>query len=202
METSNDSLTGAENLVTEGAPIDLERLFKLRVAVGRIGEMDRAKWWNTQGQLGPLGAAAIRRGFPRTHCFAQASSVFAVASHRCAEVFNPPGSITLWRLPIEVEDAFDARWEHWLDSASEWSDFFGRVAGIEVADLRQALQNLDLIDDHDLNALAGLKIAAEGRAVPIPAPFRGNDADITLLALGFSLGQMGAVSVPYTEAAS
>jgi hypothetical protein len=188
--------------VTHGSPVDLERLLKLRIVVGRVGEMDRAKWWNTQGQLGPLGAAAIRRGFPRTHYFAQASSVFAVARHRCAEVFDPPGSITLWRLPIEVEDAFDARWGHWLDSAADWSDFFGRVAGIEGADLGQALQNLDLIDDHDLNALPGLKIAAEGRAVPIPGPFRGNDLDVTLLALGFSLGQTGALSVPYAEAAA
>lgn len=185
-----------------GTTVDLERLLKLRVVVGRIGEMDRAKWWNTQGQLGPLGSAALRRGFPRTHYFAQARSVFAVASHRCAEVFDPPGSITLWRLPIEVEDAFDARWEYWLDSASEWSDFFGLVAGIEGADLGQALQSLALIDDHDLSALAGLKIAAGGRAVPIQAPFSGSDADITLLALGFSLGQKGALSVPYSEAAA
>ena len=83
--------------------LDLGFLFKLRLVVARFGEMDLAKWWNTKGQLGPLGAAALRRGFPRTHHFAQARSVFAVAAHRCAEVFDPPGCVTLWRLPEEIE---------------------------------------------------------------------------------------------------
>jgi hypothetical protein len=78
--------------------IDLDRLLKLRLVVARFGEMDLAKWWNTKGQLGRLGAAALRRGFPRTHHFAQARSVFAVAAHRCTEVFDPSGGVTLWRL--------------------------------------------------------------------------------------------------------
>ena len=114
-------------MVTQGLA-DLERLLKLRVVVARIGEMDRAQWWNTRGQLGPLGAIALRRGLPRTHYFAQARSVFAVAAHRCAEVFDPPGSVTLWRLPSDIEEAFEARWEHWLDAASDWSPFFGLVS--------------------------------------------------------------------------
>ncbi|MGE4057006.1 MAG: BrxE family protein [Vicinamibacterales bacterium] len=50
----------------------------MRLTVARFGEMNLAKWWNTKGQLGPLGTAALRRGFPRTHRFAQARSVFAV----------------------------------------------------------------------------------------------------------------------------
>ena len=102
-----------------GPTIDLDRLLKLRLVVARFGEMDHAKWWNTKGQLGRLGAAALRRGFPRTHRFAQARSVFAVAAHRCAEVFEPPGCVTLWRFPEVIEEAFDARWEHWLDNAAE-----------------------------------------------------------------------------------
>ena len=68
--------------------LDLDLLLKLRVLVARFGEMDLAKWWNTKGQLGKVGALALRRGFPRTHRFAQARSVFAVAAHRCAEVFD------------------------------------------------------------------------------------------------------------------
>lgn len=78
---------------------DLDRLLKLRLVVARFGEMDGARWWNTKGQLGRFGAAALRRGFPRTHRFAQARAVFAVAAHRCAEVFDPPGGVTLWRMP-------------------------------------------------------------------------------------------------------
>ena len=46
------------------AGIDFDRLLKLRLVVARFGEMDIAKWWNTRGQLGRLGAAATRRGFP------------------------------------------------------------------------------------------------------------------------------------------
>ena len=45
-----------QSSVMPETPVDLERLLKLRLVVGRIGEMDRARWWNTQGQLGPYGA--------------------------------------------------------------------------------------------------------------------------------------------------
>src|SRR5690349_19878580 len=123
--------------------IDLDRLLKLRLVVARFGEMDIARWWNTGGQLGRLGAAALARGFPRTHRFAQARSVFAVAAHRCAEVFDPPGCVTLWRLPESIEEAFDARWEHWLDHASDWERFFASLTRIESRDLTEALASRD-----------------------------------------------------------
>jgi hypothetical protein len=99
--------------------LNLDRLLKLRLIVARFGEMDLARWWNTRGQLGRVGTAAIRRGFPRTHYFAQARSVFAVAAYRCQEIFDPPNSVTLWRLPETIEEEFEARWEHWLDHANE-----------------------------------------------------------------------------------
>jgi hypothetical protein len=35
------------------------RLQRLLLVVARVGEMDLAKWWNTRGQLGGLGSAAI-----------------------------------------------------------------------------------------------------------------------------------------------
>src|SRR5687768_673022 len=130
--------------------IDLERLFKLRLTVARFGEMDVAKWWNTRGQLGPLGAAALRRGFPRTYRFAQARSVFAVAAHRCAEVFDPPNTVTLWRLPESIEETFDARWEHWLDHASDWEAFFVSLERIESNDLTEGLATRGLIGDGDV----------------------------------------------------
>src|SRR3954447_23761750 len=114
--------------------IDLDLLLKLRLVVARFGEMDIAKWWKTRGQLGRLGAVALRRGFPRTHHFAQARSVFAVAAHRCAEVFDPPQSVTLWRLPEALEEEFDANWEYWLDAANDWAPFFERVEPIQGTD--------------------------------------------------------------------
>jgi hypothetical protein len=39
--------------------LNFDRLQRLRLAVARVGEMDLAEWWNTRGQLGGLGAAAI-----------------------------------------------------------------------------------------------------------------------------------------------
>src|SRR5687767_13552002 len=110
--------------MTAATTIDLDRLLKLRVVVARFGEMDLAKWWNTGGQLGRHGATVLRRGFPRTHFFAQARSVFAVAAHRCTEIFDLPRAVTLWRLPEAIEEEFDERWEQWLDKADDWTVFF------------------------------------------------------------------------------
>ena len=68
--------------------LDLEWLLKIRTVVARIGEMDLAKWWNSNGQLGPQGASVLRRGLPRTHYFAQTRSVCMVAAARCARRFS------------------------------------------------------------------------------------------------------------------
>jgi hypothetical protein len=149
--------------------IDLDRLLKLRLVVARFGEMDLAKWWNTKGQLGRLGAAALRRGFPRTHHFAQARSVFAVAAHRCAEVFDPPGCVTLWRLPENIEEEFDARWEHWLENASDWAPIFQRLEDLQNSDLVEALGSFEIVSDPDIERFVKLRRSAEGRAVPLPA---------------------------------
>lgn len=181
--------------------IDLERLFKLRVVVARMGEMDLAKWWNTKGQLGRLGALALRRGFPRTHRFAQARSVFAVAAQRCAEVFDPPACVTLWRLPEATEEEFDARWEHWLDHSDDWTPFFEKVESLSGTDLKAALERLELVLPGDLEASTKLRRSAEGRAVPLPGLFSGSDADVTLLALGFARSEVGELSVPYARRA-
>jgi len=182
---------------TTETAIDLERLFKLRVAVARAGEMDLARWWNTRGQLGPLGRSALRRGLPRTHRFAQARSVFAVASHRCRELFDPPMCVTLWSLPASVEEELDSRFEAWLDDAAAWEPFFASIEHLRADDLRGALRALDLVTDGDLERTSRLRRSAEGRAVAIPGVFSGSDADITELALGFALGEVGSPAVPY-----
>jgi hypothetical protein len=182
-----------------GHTIDLNRLLKLRLVVARFGEMDMAKWWNTNGQLGRLGATALRRGFPRTHHFAQARSVFAVAAHRCSEVFEPPGCVTLWRLPEAIEEEFDARWEHWLDHAVEWQPFFHKLEGLQGTDLVAALRGFGVISDADAEGLARLRRSAEGRAVPLPGVFSPIETDVTLLALGFARAEVGALAVPYAR---
>lgn len=186
---------------TPANTVDLDLLLKLRLVVARFGEMDLAKWWNTKGQLGRLGALALRRGLPRTHRFAQARSVFAVAAHRCHEVFDPPGCVTLWHLEGVLEEAFDARWEHWLDHASDWEPFFERLDNLSGQDLGQILRSFDLLGDHDITASTKLRRSAEGRAVPLPGVFSGTNADVALLALGFARGEPGNLAVPYARKA-
>jgi hypothetical protein len=177
--------------------LDLERLLRVRLVVARFGEMDLARWWNTKGQLGGVGAVALRRGFPRTHRFAQARSVFAVAAHRCTEVFIPPGCVTLWHLPEPIEEEFDVRWEHWLDSAADWMPFFDSIEEIKGVDLASILSSLGLVTERDLEACSKLRRSAEGRAVPLSGLFLATDADVALLALGFTRGELGALAVPY-----
>jgi hypothetical protein len=142
--------------------IDFDRLLKLRLVVARVGEMDLAKWWNTRGQLSRLGTAAIRRGFPRTHYFAQARSVFAVAAFRCREIFDPPHSITLWQLPEAVEEEFESHWERWLDQADEWKPFFMELETLKTG-LKTALQSFNLVSDDDSELFSRLRRSAEGR---------------------------------------
>jgi hypothetical protein len=179
--------------------IDLDRLLKLRVAVARVGEGELAGWWNSKGQLGRMGARALARGFPRTHHFAQARSVFAVAADRCAEVFEPPGSVTLWRLDASTEEAFDARWERWLDNAADWSPFFEAVAGLTGTDVIASLRALALVDDADVERFGKLRRSANG--VALPGLYATTDADVALLALGFGRGQPGDLAVPYARRA-
>lgn len=177
--------------------MDLDLLLKLRVIVARFGEMDRARWWNTKGQLGPHGASALRRGFPGTHYFAQARSVFAVAAHRCAEHYPAPGAITFWNLGEEIEETFDMRWEHWLDHAEEWSDFFAQIADLSGEDLSVALKSHGPVSESALQAVKRLRRSASGRAVQLPGAFGATDDDVALLALGFACGEPGALAVPY-----
>jgi hypothetical protein len=185
--------TWRKRLLTEITPDDL------RVVVARVGEMDLAKWWNTRGQLSRLGTAAVRRGFPRTHYFAQARSVFAVAAHRCREVFDPPQSATLWHFPEAVEEEFEAHWERWLDEADEWKPFFTELESLKEPELKSAIQSFNLVTDYESELFSRLRRSAEGRAVPLPLPFTGSDQDVALLALGFARGEPTALAVPYAR---
>ena len=158
--------------------------------------MDRSKLWNTQGQLSALGSSVLQRGFPRTHHFAQARSVFAVASHRCREVYDPPHSVTLWNLPAGIEDEFELRWEQWLDDAESWAPFFKELEDCSD-DLAAELQRLELVTDDHIERAKNLRRSAELRAVHVPGTFEGTDDDITMLALAFSRGEVESLAVPY-----
>ncbi len=134
--------------------IDFERLLKLRLAVARYGEMDLAGWWNTKGILGHHGALALKRGFPATHSFTQARIAFAVARSCCHELFDPPGCMTLWSIPAEVEHRFEEHWQGWLDQGERWSPFFEALTtGLGRQDLLAELTDLGLINQHHLEAV-------------------------------------------------
>lgn len=179
--------------------IDLVWLMKLRVAVARCGEMDLGKWWNTDGQLGGYGSKALARGFPRTHHFAQARSVFAVAGHRCSQVFNAPRSVTLWHLSDSTEEAFEATWENWLDEADGWRPFFEGIAEIRTPSVDKVLGDLGLVTDDEVAAAAKLKTSAEGKAVALAGPFADRRRLAALLALGFAKSGVGRLVVPYAR---
>jgi hypothetical protein len=179
--------------------LNLDWLLKVRLAVGRYGEMDCACWWNTEGQLGPRGAAVLRRGFPRTHHFAQARAVFAVAANRCAEIFDLPGAATLWRLDEQTEDAFDAQWESWLDAAADWRIFFEGISELKPTGLTSVLTELRLIDAADIAAAQTLKVDENGRAVALPTPFDGGRNGVALLALGFDKSEVRRLVVPFAK---
>jgi len=180
-------------------PVDFERLLKLRLVVARHGEMDAARWWNTQGMLGRRGAVVMKRGFPSTHYFTQARIVFEVAESRCHELFDPPGCMTLWSLPAEIEDQFQEHWQGWLDETEKWAPVFQQVEAQSGADLLKSLGELDLISQAQLDAVAKLRRSAENRAVPISGTFYPNDDIITLLAAGFSRGESGNPAIPYAR---
>jgi hypothetical protein len=186
--------------VTETAyPIDLARLLKLRLAVARHGEMDAAAWWNTKGILGRHGALALRRGFPSTHYFAQARIAFAVARSRCHELFDPPGCMTLWNLPAEVEDQFEEHWQDWLDRGEPWAPFFEKLASAGSKDLLTELTDFGLVGPDHLDAVGKLRRSAEGRSVPLPGTHPPTDEIITLLAAGFARGEKGSPAIPYAR---
>lgn len=182
--------------VVRSQTVDLERLLRLRLVVARVGEMDLAGWWNTKGQLGSLGTSVLQRGFRRTHHFAQARSVFAVAAHRVAEVYERKDAVTLWGLPADVEDFFATQWAQWIEEAQKWSEFFEALhdcSGDVVAELRR----FDLVTVDQVDRAARLRRSAEQRAVQVPGNFDGSDDDFTMLALGFSRGEREKLAVPF-----
>lgn len=184
--------------MTETA-LDLVRLLQLRLAVARFGEMDRAKWWNTNGVLSDLGEMAISRGFPKSHLFARARIVFAVASTRCREVFDPPKCITLWKLPPVVEGQLGNMWSEWLDALGSWVDFLARVNGQKSPSLLEFLSGLEVISDRTVEEAKRLKRTPDGQSVALPGEYEVTDETLALLAAGFHRSEPGKLAIPYAR---
>jgi len=179
------------------ANIQFEHLFKLRLTIARFGEMDSARWWNTQGILGRYGALTLSRGFPKTHRFAQAKIAFSVAAHRCKEIYSHPGAFTLWDLPPEIEDRFQQKWLEWLDDIDHWIPFFQSLENISGMELLELLTQQGLISSEQSEMAQKLRRSSEGRSVQISARESLDDEALSLLAAGFSRGEPGKPTVPY-----
>lgn len=178
---------------------DVEEITKLRMAVARFGEMDRAKWWNTKGLLGNLGELAISRGFPKTHVFARARAVFAVAAARSDEVFNPPDSYTLWRLPVEIEDQLEDAWAGWLESPEPWKLFLEQVDQESRLDLLPMLAKLELVTDRVAERAKRLRRADDLRSVPIKTNGGAVLETIAILAAAHDCSEPGKLAVPFVR---
>lgn len=172
---------------------------KLRLVVARFGEMDRAKWWNTKGMLANLGELAVSRGFMKTHLFARARAVFAVAAHRCDEVFNVPDAYTLWKLPAEVEDQVEDAWSQWLENPDSWTKFLQTVNVQTGDDLLEILASLDLLPDQVAEQTKKLRRADDSRSVPLPKSTELDETSVALLAAAFSRGESEKLAVPFVQ---
>ena len=109
---------------------------------------------------------------------------------------------TLWRLPHEIEERFEARWEHWVDAAADWAPTFKQVADLEGTDVAAALTTLGLVGPRI--TLPWRDSARPPRGVPFRSRRRllGRMRELTLLALAFSLGRPAGLAVPYARAAA
>ena len=177
--------------------LDLDRLLRLRLVVGRVGEADLNGWWNTQGVLGTIWETLFRRGFPRTQHWARARVVFEVARQRCLERYPNPKAVTLWSLPAAVEDAFDQRWASWAEATDQWSPLFQRLNNLVSAPLTDQLAGFDLWTPADGKALTGLATGG-GPDVKVARQIL-DDQSLTLLAGAFTLSEKGLPTVPWID---
>lgn len=159
--------------------------------------MDRFKWWNTTGILSRVGELALSRGFPRSHVFARARTAFAVATSRSEEVFNPPGSYTLWRLPAAVEDQVEDAWAAWLEAPQEWKALLEVIDGHANADPATLLAELDLVSAHTVERAKGLRRADDLKSVPIRIDGESPMQAIELLAIAHGSSESAKLAVPY-----
>jgi len=180
--------------------IDFKRLFKLRLIVARHGEMDNARWWNTNKMLGNMGSAALKRGFPLTYHFAQARTVFEVAAARSREIFMPPpGTVTLWSLPANMEDEFEDYYQGWLENRDEWVSFFDTIKMLSGTDLLNSMEQFGLIEHQFTESVRSLRRSNENRSIALPGERPLNNNIITLLAAAFALSEPGAPAIPYAK---
>ncbi|MDZ4852640.1 MAG: BrxE family protein [Pirellulaceae bacterium] len=177
--------------------MDTKQIALLRLVVARFGEMDRCKWWNTKGVLSNVGEMVFARGFPRSHLFARARTVFAVANARSQEVFNPPDSYTLWHLPPDVEDQLDDAWSSWLGKPETIGEVLSKINEDDSGIVLGCLESLGLVSAKVIERANKLRRADDLRSVPIKLADESRNEAISLLAAAHCCSEAGKLSVPF-----
>ena len=98
--------------------------------------------------------------------------------------------MTLWKLPPEIEDAFEDRWQFWLDQPEMWTPVFEQLSAVRSPDLLEALSSMNLLTPDHREAGGDLRRSAENRAVQIPGVHLPHDDMVTLLAAGFAKSEL------------
>lgn len=176
--------------------LNTEILFKCRLIVGRYGEMDIARWWNTSGILSSLGAKVASRGLPRTEFYGRARTLFAVASQRTRQFFSPPESFTLWSLPPAVENALDEAMIRWAHEGRAWPEIEEVLSGLNLGGLEGALQCASVATEQVISLVPKLKVGQEGKSIVLPQTTRITDETVALLAAAFSRSKPESLLLP------
>jgi len=178
------------------ALLNPELLFKCRLIVGRYGEMDIARWWNTSGILSVLGSKVASRGLPRTDFYGRARALFAVATHRTRELFSLPSSYTLWSLPPAVENALDEAMIRWAHENRSWPDIEEVLAELKPGGLEPSLRKAELVSEHIASVLSRLKTGPEGKSIRLPKTDEITNETVALLAAAFSRSSPESLLLP------
>ena len=176
--------------------VNPEQLFKSRIIIGRYGEMDIARWWNTSGILSSLGSKVASRGLPRTEFYGRARVLFAVAAQRTRQYFSPPEAFTLWSLPPSVENALDEAMIRWAHEGRSWPVVEEALAGLKLGGIEQALQSADVAPDHISGLVPKLKAGPEGKSILLPQSSKIMDETVALLAAAFSRSRPESLLLP------
>jgi hypothetical protein len=173
-----------------------ELLFTARLIVGRYGEMDIARWWNTSGILSSLGSKVASRGLPRTEFYGRARVLFAVAQQRTRQYFSPPESFTLWSLPPSVENALDEAMIRWAHEGRSWPVIEEVLSGLKLGGIEQALQIAHVASDQIKSLVPKLKAGQEGKSILLPQSSKITDETVALLAAAFSRSKPEPLLLP------
>jgi hypothetical protein len=181
--------------------LDFQRLLRLRLTIGRLGESDLMGWWSSR-QLSAPGAGALRRNFPRTHSLAAARCTFSTAREKCDSVFNGADLITLWRLTDECEDAFDRAWSDVMGQRDDWEPFIQRLRQLTAPVVPgEVIVELGLTMPDEVTGVTRLRKMPNVEAIDLGSHPAVTDDLVTRLAAAFAVSTQGRLLVPFARIA-